>query len=571
MAGIDAQVVLGLAGKLGQVFADDGTYQAYPLSPIGLRAEHLRSLVTDPLGAGIGPHAEFSTLVNSIPAGPVWNSTEQGSLWDVYGDVLTRAELIEDGWDPSEKAKYDAAFGLLYENSEDGIPRPTATALEYERYRDRYLAATTEYNNRRGEAELSDDADVKDRWARDEPTLRAEIEAAGAAWSGAGRRAAVDQARQTIRDIGSTLPAAVWAGARTLFDPAIPEIFFRTTTEGLRYLPTGYIPSDAVDTAWARMTVTADELCRLAASAPEALRSRLGGSTTTPVKLVTFEYSYLTVNRPWFTPQLFASTSWRFPAGVERLSDGGSPPTGRCTAYVTGLVLARNITVQQGPAPSGESAEEPEMGFLPSARWTRLLRADRPTLVSRIPIAAVTSLVNAEPAAPPADTAPVTTDARILERFPNARLTHVSRAQLEMSVPAMRPDTGMQRPEPQPVDPGITTTGTGPDELFIIAFQCRVVPKAPNPGGTPADTATPVAVVATPVPPAVTGCPPAGHDGAESSAEHTYVVRGGDTLSRIAKAQYGAADQWRKIYQANTAVIGPDPNRIQVGQVLVIP
>jgi LysM repeat protein len=51
----------------------------------------------------------------------------------------------------------------------------------------------------------------------------------------------------------------------------------------------------------------------------------------------------------------------------------------------------------------------------------------------------------------------------------------------------------------------------------------------------------------------------------------TYVVKSGDWLSKIAQACYGDPNQWKKIYDANKAVIGPDPNRIFPGQVLTLP
>lgn len=50
----------------------------------------------------------------------------------------------------------------------------------------------------------------------------------------------------------------------------------------------------------------------------------------------------------------------------------------------------------------------------------------------------------------------------------------------------------------------------------------------------------------------------------------TYVVKPGDSLSRIAKAQYGDANQWRRIYEANRDQI-KDPDLIHPGQSLRIP
>lgn len=49
----------------------------------------------------------------------------------------------------------------------------------------------------------------------------------------------------------------------------------------------------------------------------------------------------------------------------------------------------------------------------------------------------------------------------------------------------------------------------------------------------------------------------------------TYTVREGDTLSAIA-AHLGLPD-WRRLYDANRALIGPDPNLIHPDQVLVVP
>ena len=50
----------------------------------------------------------------------------------------------------------------------------------------------------------------------------------------------------------------------------------------------------------------------------------------------------------------------------------------------------------------------------------------------------------------------------------------------------------------------------------------------------------------------------------------TYTVKGGDSLSKIAKQFYGDANQWKKIHQANLDKI-KDPNLIHPGDILVIP
>lgn len=61
------------------------------------------------------------------------------------------------------------------------------------------------------------------------------------------------------------------------------------------------------------------------------------------------------------------------------------------------------------------------------------------------------------------------------------------------------------------------------------------------------------------------------NSGASSTGQgRTYTVKPGDSLSRIAKAEYGDANQWRLIFEANRDQI-KNPDLIHPGQVLKIP
>lgn len=52
--------------------------------------------------------------------------------------------------------------------------------------------------------------------------------------------------------------------------------------------------------------------------------------------------------------------------------------------------------------------------------------------------------------------------------------------------------------------------------------------------------------------------------------DKTYTVKSGDTLSKIAKEFYGNANEYNKIFEANTDQL-ESPDKIQVGQELKIP
>jgi nucleoid-associated protein YgaU len=59
--------------------------------------------------------------------------------------------------------------------------------------------------------------------------------------------------------------------------------------------------------------------------------------------------------------------------------------------------------------------------------------------------------------------------------------------------------------------------------------------------------------------------------GATTSGEpRTYVVKSGDSLSKIAKVMYNDAKQWKKIYEANKDQI-KNPDLIRPGQKFIIP
>jgi len=58
--------------------------------------------------------------------------------------------------------------------------------------------------------------------------------------------------------------------------------------------------------------------------------------------------------------------------------------------------------------------------------------------------------------------------------------------------------------------------------------------------------------------------------GSSSTAVKIYEVKSGDTLSKIAKTEYGNANDYMRIFDANKDIL-KDPNKIYPGQKLKIP
>jgi len=55
-----------------------------------------------------------------------------------------------------------------------------------------------------------------------------------------------------------------------------------------------------------------------------------------------------------------------------------------------------------------------------------------------------------------------------------------------------------------------------------------------------------------------------------SQSTQEYIVKGGDTLSRLSERFYNSGDKWERIYEANRETV-KNPNYIYIGQKLIIP
>lgn len=184
--------------------------------------------------------------------------------------------------------------------------------------------------------------------------------------------------------------------------------------------------------------------------------------------------------------------------------------------------------------------------------------ADAPTAPS--PAGVETPAVTAAPATQPAalpgmarvDIAPTTQ--------PAATPAPSGLATVEPAAPA----AGTPSTTEEPVDWRLLLAGaTTPGGNAGAATPGR----GPTPGMAPPGSVRPgsVGLPSLTSPTARSG--PAGESPARGEAG-TYTVRPGDTLSSISNNVYGSPNFWSKIAQANPNV---NPNRLRVGQVLVIP
>jgi hypothetical protein len=270
-------------------------------------------------------------------------------------------------------------------------------------------------------------------------------------------------------------------------------------------------PSDLFDTgSWLRFTLTNAEMTRLIRQVPPELQTIFGSDVANPnVDSVSFEYRSVALTRPWFRPALFKARFWRLGAAGGELSDGGNPPQGDCPSYITALVFARNVTIQrrqQTGAPA-EKLDKPGtlLTLAPNIQLHQLslarATAMSPRMVSKVSSAAAQPAGVSQPrvaaatAASPVRTMRVmdTAATRGVSMQPQVALAGPQKALLlksttfqALKIPVQRPlPTPGPRPSPTPTPAPAPAPAPPPasptDEVTILAFICKRLPRCPDP------------------------------------------------------------------------------------------
>jgi hypothetical protein len=350
---MDAFTQLALMAKAKKVFESADTFLSFPvLSPktytpdelkFGRPGEMTPQILTD--------MSEFARLTNMIPRGAIAPQEETEYLWDVYRDVLEMAEIASGDMMPTERERYDQVMKQLYTLSPDGLRSDSPSLTIYKQHRDAHIKALENYRNAQLTAEASADPVAQARWRmEEEPQRRQEISRAEEQWLTTGLKAQIEEAMQIEQTAAARAPSLVWEEWKQSF---VADIDTQTDTMNINYALTGFSPYDFYEgAAWPRFTLSGDEMVKLAADAPTELREILGsGHAGDDIERVTFEYRSVALTRPWLRSAVFKSRVWRLPPTAESLSDGVDPANGRCPAYISALVFARNLTIERRARP----------------------------------------------------------------------------------------------------------------------------------------------------------------------------------------------------------------------------
>jgi hypothetical protein len=265
-------------------------------------------------------------------------------------------------------------------------------------------------------------------------------------------------------------------------------------------MPSGFSPANAIaDEAWRSFTLTPAEVSALLQEAPPAwLTTMLGTAAPRATQSISFEFSSAAIVRPWFEPAVFKSRFWRFAQQERLLSDGKSPPTGECPAYVAAVVFARKVSVTGADPHVAPQLAMPFEGFsmLQTAQIARanvikrqlapmttleaasfIAQPATPTLVRRRHFAVATAAI----AAP----AVATRSAAGLRAFTLFDKFKVDRAadRPEFVGHLFTPVVVAPLPTPVPTPAPTQAPAIVPDAntVYVLAFICKSLPQCPNP------------------------------------------------------------------------------------------
>lgn len=343
---MDALAQLALMTKAKLLFETADTFLSFPaLTPISYSPDNLNFVNATTPGEWAA-FADFSTWANALPQGTVFQPSLDTMLWDLYLGILQNAQVATGALTTDQAAQLAAAQAYVSQEGPDGLLEDTPEMTAYRQYQQAYFVAVQDYNNQNVTATMSADPAVVAAWKNGgQAAATAEVEAAESDWENKGYKAAVEQALQTEKTLGALSPQLKWSQWTAQCNPAID--FPTNPGSGAQFGATLFEPFDVATAAtWPSFSIAGADIPNLVGQAPAELAGIFGGTTgTSEIVSIAFEYCSVAVSRSWFSSQLFTSRFWKFSDPTLQLSDGNDPPAGEWPAYVTAVVLARNIVI----------------------------------------------------------------------------------------------------------------------------------------------------------------------------------------------------------------------------------
>lgn len=355
---MESKISLALATKLRMIFEKEDKFLTFPLG-IGFPYRYL-NFMKDPSVSGLtlqeqlNNKGDFARLLNIIPEDSAAFSADASSLlWDELKAVLKKSLFAVSGLSEAENKSLDKAIDFLTDlkTEEDGteIPVNSVAVTKYYEYKTVYENAVNTYLNEKITVENSTGPEgdkLKQQWAAYREKELVDIKnRADADWKNLGFKVEVEnnQAIKNTLELRKYLDLYRQAYLDEIDISEIPDLHGL----GIGFCTTFFSPIDAFDTnlPWTKLTLTKEEIANLVQNASVELKNLFNTSQgSNDIESCSLEYNNVVVIRPWYKPEFFASRCWKLSEDVV-ISDGNLPRKGKIPAYITSMVVVRNVIV----------------------------------------------------------------------------------------------------------------------------------------------------------------------------------------------------------------------------------
>ena len=467
---MESSIEVALAVKLRKLFPpSEGKFLSFPLG-MGFKYDELdfmkdtASLSAEQLRQSNLFKAQFARTLNVVPQDQVVFAADAGRfLWDDYRSALTRANLAESILTDNEKSQLQEAEAFLTDQI-DGIKVNSKAVNAYYEYKELHDEAERIYLDEEITVDNSDDASLKEKWdGYREKELRDIKERAYSEWVNLGYKKDIERYQQLAYRLGQRDPYLYTQSYLEDMNASVETLDFNDS-DGT--YSTFYSPLNCFEKSqsWSKVTMRRPEITSLIRSAPPELKKFVSRGPL-GIESISLEYKKVVILRPWFKPDFLSARYWKLPDSSVVISDGKTPRQGKIPAFITGMIVTRNVEVKRR---KGDDSPPPiDLGFL-----SKHLKFMRKNMI-QVPIIAkpkITPTINLPRRS-------VSTRATISSSPPNkfvkAKYVGTSVATPPVRVPK-RTTEANQTEE-------LVSETLQLDGVAIIGFVCRRIAKSPNP------------------------------------------------------------------------------------------
>jgi hypothetical protein len=357
---IAAAASLALAVKLKKIFEKPDKFLTFPTG-LGFSYEYL-DFMGDPFESTLSAQeqlnfkADFARQMNLIPEDkPAYVPDASQFLWDEVETILNDSVFAKSALTPQEERQLAEAMDFLTDEQTDeddtAIPVNSPQVTEYYKYKTLCEEAQRTYLDEKLSIEFDTGPDaeqLKEKWdAYREKQLKDAWDKSMQEWIDLGFKRQVEQAQalKNNLELRKYLDLYRQQYLEELSISEIPDL----NGNGIGFFTSFFSPADAFDKnlPWTQVTLTKSEIAGLINEAPPALKTYYGtDDANLDIESLTLEYNNVIVMRPWFKAEFFHSRYWRLPDD-RVVSNGKVPNAGQLPAYITSMIVARNVEIRR--------------------------------------------------------------------------------------------------------------------------------------------------------------------------------------------------------------------------------